>query len=153
MEMHTIGHSDHTWDRFASLLKQNGIEALADIRSNPVSRHASFANKRKLPALLTELRIRHHYLGDTLGGKPSDPSYYDENGRPDYSKMRVRPSFHEGIDRLMRLIEDSAVVIMCAEEDPAGCHRTLLIGPELARHGVDLLHIRKDGAVQRSARL
>ena len=43
----TIGHSNHTWDSFAPLLKQHRIQVLVDVRTNPASRFASFANKRR----------------------------------------------------------------------------------------------------------
>ena len=35
-----------------------------------------------------------------------------------------------------------------SEEDPAGCHRRLLIGRVLAAKGVQVLHIRADGSLQ-----
>ena len=51
------------------------------------------------------------------------------------------------------MAQDSTVALMCAEEDPAKCHRALLIGPALEEHGVDLLHIRAEGSVQSSESL
>ena len=42
--------------------------------------------------------------------------------------------------------KDSVVVIMCAEENPARCHRKLLVGAALEARGVELRHIRKDGS-------
>ena len=153
MGIYTIGHSNHTWDEFAALLRQNEIQVLADTRSNPSSRFASFANARTLPSLLAQEGIRHVYLGDSLGGKPSDPSLFNDSGKPDYRKIRSTMSFREGIDRLMGLAEESNVVLMCAEEDPSKCHRRLLIGPALEERGIDLLHIRGDGEVQKAGNL
>ena len=46
------------------------------------------------------------------------------------------------------MAEESVVALMCAEEDPARCHRRLLIGPVLEELGVRLVHIRGDGPVQ-----
>jgi hypothetical protein len=37
---------------------------------------------------------------------------------------------------------------MCSEEDPARCHRHLLIGRVLRERGVSFLHIRGDGRLQ-----
>ena len=142
----TIGHSKHTWDNFAILLKQHGVQVLVDTRSNPASRFAPYANSRRLHGLLEQEGIGYVYLGDRLGGRPNDRSFYDEKGRPDYRVMRSRESFREGVEELVDLAEESAVAIMCAEEDPAKCHRTLLIGPALEQRCVALLHIRADGA-------
>ena len=51
-QIFTIGHSSHTWESFSPLLLANDIELLVDVRSNPVSRFAPFANHRTLPELL-----------------------------------------------------------------------------------------------------
>ena len=116
-----------------------------DVRSNPASRWARFANRRVLPRLLGEQGIRHEYMGDSLGGKPSDPAFY-EDGKPDYVKIAGGAEFQEGIARLLELAEGAIAAIMCAEEDPARCHRHLLIEPALEERGVPLRHIRKVGA-------
>ena len=147
-QIFTIGHSNHTWDKLVTLLKQHGVQVLVDTRSNPVSRFAPYASSRRLPGLLEQEGIRYVYLGDGLGGRPNDRSCYDEKGRPDYRVMRSRESFREGVEELLGLAEESAVAIMCAEEDPAKCHRTLLVGPALEQRGVRLRHIRKDGMVE-----
>ena len=146
--VYTIGHSNHDWGLFYRLLKPQGIQTLVDVRSKPVSRHASFANKRKLPALLEQEGIGHVHFGDSLGAKPSDPSLYDAEGAPDYEKIAATPAFSEGVEELAELAGETVVAMMCAEEDPEKCHRRLLIGPPLLDQGIGLRHIRKDGSVQ-----
>ncbi len=37
---------------------------------------------------------------------------------------------------------------MCAEEDPAHCHRRLLVTPALKRAGVTVVHVRGDGRLE-----
>lgn len=150
MEIYTIGHSNHTWESFLPLLKQQGIEFLVDTRSRPVSSYAPFANIRTLPNLLEDAGIDYAFMGDSLGGKPDDPSCYDAEGKPDYRKMRLKDNFQDGIRQLLRMAENSVTALMCAEEDPSKCHRRLLIGPALVEQGVELHHIRADGSVQTS---
>ena len=153
VDIFTIGHSNHRWDDFSPLLKQHGVQVLVDVRSNPVSRHAPFANKNTLPSLLEGEGIRYAYLGDALGGKPTDASCYDTKGKPAYEKMRSSASFQQGIGELLKLAESSRAVLMCAEEDPAKCHRRLLIGPALVQRGGNLQDIRGDGSVHGSHRV
>ena len=143
MRMYTIGHSNHTWERFLALLREHNIELLVDVRSRPASRWARFANKRVLPQLLDEAEIAHSYLGDAIGGKPADPALYDESGQPDYAKIADDGDFQRGIAGLLALADGLQTAIMCAEEDLATCHRSLLIGPALREGGVALCHIRK----------
>ena len=66
MDIYTIGHSVHAWERFSTLLKQHGIRALVDVRSKPVSRWAAFANKRTLPGLLVEEGVKYLYMASYL---------------------------------------------------------------------------------------
>ena len=146
--VYSIGHSNHKWETFVGLLRQHDVELLVDVRSRPASRHASFANKNRLPALLTEAGIGHRYMGDSVGGKPADPKLQDTDGNPDYEKIAAQAAFQHGVDELVEVTKGGRVAIMCAEEDPAQCHRTLLIGPALRDRGVDLHHIRKDGSVE-----
>ena len=144
----TVGHSNHTWDDFAGLLRQHGVEELVDVRSRPVSRFADFANSPTLGRLLEGEGMRYIFMGDSLGGKPSDRSCYDGAGKPDYDEIRSRDFFKMGIGELTALAETTTVALMCAEEDPGKCHRRLLIGPCLAEIGIPLSHIRADGSVQ-----
>ena len=44
----TIGHSTRTLDEFVSLLNENDISAIADVRSSPFSRHMPHFNRDTL---------------------------------------------------------------------------------------------------------
>ena len=103
--------------------------------------------------LLERAEIGYVYMGDSLGGKPSDPARYDSGGNPNYRSIRATSTFRQGLGELIKLVEDSTVAVMCAEEDPSKCHRRLLLGPALERRGVTVRHIRKDGTTQGSGEL
>jgi uncharacterized protein (DUF488 family) len=151
--IYTIGHSDHDWEAFAALLRQTGVQVLVDTRSNPSSGYAPWASSRGLPALLDAQGMRYVFLGDAMGGKPSDPSFYDPKGKPDYRKIRSSPVFQKGLKEVQDLAEDRSVALMCAEEDPSKCHRRLLIEPALLDRGVKVRHIRGDGTVATASTL
>ena len=63
-------------------------------------------------------------------------------------KVARRPEFLQGIRRLESELGVRRVAIMCSEENPAECHRRLLIGRVLAERGIGVDHIRGDGRVQ-----
>ncbi len=148
--IYTIGHSVHDWETFLGLLTRHGVYVVVDTRSAPVSRRAAFANKRTMPALLEQEDISYVFLGDALGGKPSDDDLYGQDGKPDYRKMRSQGSFQSGIDTVLELAAEHTIALMCSEEDPSKCHRHLLIEPAMLERGVGLMHIRGDGSVQHS---
>ena len=143
----TIGHSNHEWGTFAKLLAKHGIELLLDTRTSPVSRYAPWANARTLKDMLRHIGLEYAFMGDALGGKPSDGSCYRADGRPDYREIRTRKFFRDGIDALLEISEGKTVALMCAEEDPSKCHRRLLIEPALLDRDISVRHIRGNGTV------
>ena len=152
-QIYTIGHSNHTWKTFSPLLLDNKIELLVDVRSNPVSRFAPFANHRTLPELLESIDVDYEFMGGPLGGKPADRTMYDERGKPDYHRMRASDEFQEALDQLAGMASRRSTVILCSEEDPSQCHRRLLVGPSLEASNCEPLHIRGDGAVHSNEQL
>ncbi len=144
----TIGHSNLNLERFIKLLKANEIEVLVDIRSNPHSRFAPQFNKDGFKKAIHAAGIKYLFLGKEVGGKPEDPEFYDPDGFVLYSRIAESPIFLEGIERLMNGIRNYRVVLMCSEENPAHCHRRLLVGRVLGEKGVQIHHIRGDGRLQ-----
>ena len=149
----TIGHSNHTWEAFETLLRDNKIALLVDVRSNPVSRYAPFANYRVLPELLERIGTDYELMGGPLGGRPGDSSFYDEKGKPDYHKIRCQDDFQDAVDQLSGMVSRRRTAILCSEEDPSHCHRLLLLGPALEERGCELIHIRGDGTLHRTQQL
>src|SRR5689334_2499642 len=99
--IYTIGHSNHPIDRFIALLRQHGIEAVADVRSTPYSRFNPQFRKEKLQAALASAGIRYVFLGEELGARSKDPECYDEGGRVSYTRLASTDLFRRGIDRLL----------------------------------------------------
>ncbi len=140
----TVGHSNITEDEFIRILRENGIETILDVRSSPYSKYATQFNYKEIQSLLEREGIGYVYLGDSMGGKPRDPALM-KNGRPDYDAVRTTDSFRKGIQIAKTLATGSRAALMCAEEDPARCHRTILDSPALEELGLRVLHIRHSG--------
>ena len=146
MKIFTIGHSNHPLEDFLALLAAAGVTTVADVRSMPASRFPWF-RKAALAEALEQRGISYEFLGDALGGRPSDPALFTEDGALDCERVRERDFYRRGIETLLAIARARGpVCVMCAEEDPARCHRSLLIAPDLAARGVDVEHIRKPGA-------
>ena len=144
----TIGHSNHSAEKLAGLLKGHGIEVLVDTRSRPYSRHAPHFNIRELGATLLGDGIGYLFLGRELGGWPEGEEFYDAEGRVDYALVARSQPFLDGIHRLESEIQARRVALLCSEEDPARCHRRLLVGRALSERGIAVRHIRGNGSVQ-----
>ncbi len=157
--LYTIGHSNHSWDRFVRLLEDNGIMTLVDVRTAPYSRYNPQFNKENLESALAQHGIQYVYAGKYLGGRPADPACYKSRMLPtvnadylhevDYHEIMKRPWFVQAVHRLLELANEQTTVIMCSEENPAKCHRHHMIVQYLmVEHPeVNVRHIRGDGTV------
>lgn len=147
VEILTIGHSNRSWDEFVALLQRYQVTTLADVRSSPHSRLHPHFSRRALATALQSFGIRYIYLGRELGGRPDDPSCY-EDGQVVYERVVQTRAFRAGLRRLQLEAALNRVAIMCAEEDPLACHRALVIGQELSRSGASVYHIRGEGRLE-----
>ena len=149
----TIGHSNRDFSDFLGVLTAHGVEVVADVRSHPASRYAPQFNSKRLAGALEANHIGYVFMGAELGGRPKESEFYDGEGRVLYGKLAQTPRFREGLGRLEARLRRSRVAIMCSEENPASCHRRLLVGRALQERGIETLHLRADGSVQTDADL
>jgi uncharacterized protein (DUF488 family) len=141
----TLGHSNHAIESWLALVRQHGVEVVVDTRSSPYSKYVPQFDKELIQRSLEEAGVRYLFLGAELGGRPANPAYYDASGRVLYSRLRDDARFQAAISRLESGMERFRVALLCGEEDPAHCHRRLLIGRVLSERGHTMLHIRGDG--------
>lgn len=88
----TIGHSNHSLEKFLELLRQHGVEV--DIRSQPYSRYAPHFNRNALRKALAGARIRYSFLGEELGEWPRGEEYYDAEGYVRYDRVAPADFFN-----------------------------------------------------------
>lgn len=143
-KIYTLGHSNHQLEFFLKLLEDHKIEQLVDVRSAPFSKFSPHFNKNEIKQSLEERGIVYFYLGNMIGGRPSNDQYYHD-GKVIYNLVEKDQKYLEGINELTELIRDKKTVIMCSEEDPHRCHRHNLITPTLKKMGFQIYHIRGNG--------
>jgi uncharacterized protein (DUF488 family) len=146
--VYTIGHSNHPADAFVQLLKQHSIEVLADIRSSPYSKYSPQFNADVLKVVIKQAGMKYVFLGAELGGRPASAEFYDAAGYVLYWKIAESAAFGEAIDRVLAASRSQRIALLCGEEDPADCHRRLLVTRVLEQRGAAVQHIRGDGRLQ-----
>lgn len=145
MRIWTIGHSTRAIDVFVSLLNENGIKLVADVRMYPGSKRYPQFGREALANSLSEAGVRYEHfpeLGGRRKGKPDSKNTAWRNemfrGYADYMETE---DFQKGIERLVDLAKRSGpAAIMCAEAVWWRCHRSL-ISDYLKARGVEVLHI------------
>lgn len=123
----TLGYASRTLDEVLDVLSAHGIATLVDVRRDPVSRFRPQFNRKSLAAALPEHGIDYLHLPELgiprevrtrLASNPAEfARWYDTN---------VVPLFLGETYPRLRATARSPLAFMCAEKDPAGCHRSRL---------------------------
>lgn len=127
----TIGYSTRTLPEFLKELDHRGITHLVDVRSSRWSRNAPF-NAAQIERWSERASIMYRRSGDILGGMSDVPL--------------DSPKYLSALDRIVDASCREPVAIMCAEGDPAQCHRTWDVGASLLIHwGIVARSILRNG--------
>ena len=135
----TVGHSNRSDTEFVELLRSHGVTAVADVRSQPYSRHLPHFNREPLKQLLSASDISYVFLGEELGARRSEPECYVD-GQAKYELIAKTSAFHVGLERVRTGVGKHVVALMCSEKDPMTCHRAILVARVL-RSELDIRHI------------
>lgn len=142
----TVGHGSRELEDLVLILDQAGIACLADVRAFPISRRHPQFSRERLEARLRQYGIRYLWLGKALGGfrkaAPGSP-HTALAGRAfqGYADYMLTSAFRQGIEALATVAANCPTAVMCAERDPAHCHRSLIadywvaLGPRLDPSG------------------
>lgn len=147
--IYTVGHGERSGAELIALLREAGVTLLVDVRARPVSRRHPQFGRDALAGALAETGIGYRWEGRALGGlRPASSSsphvalpagvrgFADHLGSADCRAA------------LQRLVADAAVqplAILCAERDPARCHRSLIADALVAAGGA-VTHLLSPGA-------
>src|SRR5215216_673250 len=105
MRIWTIGHSTRTIDEFISLLKENEIKLLADVRTLPGSKRYPQFNKEVLAKSLSSHGVRYEYFPELGGRRKPNPDSSNTAWRNasfrGYADYMEKEQFQKGIERLL----------------------------------------------------
>ena len=140
----TIGYEEATVASFLRALRDAGVELLVDVRAVASSRRPGFA-KTRLAANLAEAGIEYLHLRGL--GTPAEGRAAARAGRHEEMKAIFRE--HLGSDAAeidMEALVDLVgagrrVCLMCLEEAPEHCHRSLVADAVASRVSVTIRHL------------
>jgi uncharacterized protein (DUF488 family) len=148
----TIGHSTRETEVFISLLEENGIKLLADVRMYPGSKRYPQFGRDALAKSSRETGIRYEHFPELGGRRKVKPDSKNTAWRNEmfrgYADYMGTEDFCRGIARLIDLAEKvGPTAIMCAEAVWWRCHRSL-ISDYLKARCVEVLHILDHNKVE-----
>jgi uncharacterized protein (DUF488 family) len=148
----TIGHSNRKWSDFISILKDNRVDVLVDVRRYPGSRACPQFNKEQMTTELRKENVSYVHI-EKLGGRRNklDGKEYrrsdNNNGWKNksfraYADYMATTSFREGVNELLSLMKNySNLAIMCAEAVPWRCHRRMIADYLFMVEGISVFDI------------
>lgn len=145
----TIGYSGFSADEFMKELKKNDISVLIDVRSSPFSAYYTDFNKPALENRLRQNSIYYSNFAPAFGARQEDRRFYSREGYLDFEKFAASEQFKNGVDKLCCGMEKGyRTVLMCAEKNPAECHRCILVSRAFSDRGHRVVHLLPNGISQ-----
>jgi uncharacterized protein (DUF488 family) len=149
----TLGHGTASELDLATLLRQNGIRTVVDVRSVPKSRVHPHVWKDRLAEWVPDLAGAAYVWSPALGGfrRPHADSLNLALRHPafrGYADYMQTPEFLRALDTLLERAQHEEVAVMCSESLWWRCHRRLIADAASLLHGVNVEHIMHAGPRQ-----
>lgn len=148
--LYTIGYQGATVADFLDALDAVGIDLLVDVRAVAASRRPGFA-KSALAANLETRRIDYRHLrsvGTPSAGRAKAKAGDHAGMRAIFLEHLATEGAQAGLDELEALIKlGKPICIMCFEDDPTHCHRSIVAEALQERMPLQVEHLRPEHAV------
>lgn len=126
ISLFTVGYERRSGEELIAILLDAGIEYLADVRDNPISRKPDF-RAGALKALCEEAGIEYGAWSD-LGSTEHQRAKLRDSGDLDSFHRQFRAyakrNLMHTIGRLARIAREKRVALMCYERAHEECHRS-----------------------------
>ncbi len=126
MNLFTIGFTQKSAEEFFTLLTDNGVKKLIDIRLNNKSQLAGFANAKHLPYFLKLHGINYEYKPELAPTKELLNGYKNKKiSWIEYEKIYNKILLDRDITKKVSINEFNNSVLLCSEPTAEHCHRRL----------------------------
>ncbi|MDL2264236.1 DUF488 domain-containing protein [Synergistaceae bacterium OttesenSCG-928-I11] len=147
----TIGYSAFAVEEFISVLVRYRINAVIDVRSQPyASDYYACYNKESIQAMLKRSGIRYLNYAKEFGARQTDLRYFSAEGYLDFELFSKSHGFLHGFNKLKKAMEERGymIALMCAEKNPATCHRSIMVSRAFYDKGYEVSHILAGGSIE-----
>ncbi|MGP6173609.1 DUF488 domain-containing protein [Corynebacterium sp. A21] len=156
MVIHTIGHSNRSWEEFADLLAEAAIETLVDVRKLPGSARNPQFNEEVLAQELPRVGITYRRVAPLTGRRNVSKTIpFEVNGNwrnrsfHNYADHALSGEFALALQELRDAASSEVTAIMCSEAVWWRCHRRI-IADHLIAAGEDVRHIMGPGQIMQA---
>ena len=129
MNLYTIGFTKKSAERFFSLLDENGVRRLIDIRLNPHGQLSGFSKQEDLAYFLDRLLGSEYHHLPNLAPTNEILTDYRKDHKWDRYVLRFEALMDErnipaALDKSLFL--EAPCCLLCSEDTPQRCHRRLV---------------------------
>jgi len=131
--VYTVGYEKRTLTQFLEELRANGVAVLIDVREIAHSRKKGFA-KTALRTGLEDAGIAYLHFKELGSPKELRNKYRRDGDFPSFARAYQSSVIHRkgALPRLREAINGKKCCLLCYEDDPARCHRSI-VAAEVAR--------------------
>lgn|SRR3990167_4188123 len=147
MTIYTIGYEGLDIDAFMSLLAENDIETIVDVREMPLSRKPGFS-KKALENLLNLSGREYVHLVDLGCPKLIRDRYRDDGNWKRYTEgfLKYLETQQDAIAELALLASTSNCALLCYEADYNFCHRSMVANAVMKVSNMRVEHVQATNA-------
>ena len=140
--LYTIGFTKKSAERFFTLLKDNGVKQLVDVRISNNSQLAGFAKGKDLEFFVKEIcHIPYKHIVDFAPSKDLlDRWHKQEVSWEAYERIYIQLLQDRNILRNYGIKSLNGSCFLCSEDTPEQCHRRLL-AEYLKKHSTEQVKI------------
>lgn len=123
--IYSLGYEGLSIDTFLNIVLWKGLKRVIDVRNNPFSRKYGFSSNQ-LKQKCQEIDIKYYHFPEL--GIPSSIRNENKNIKELWETYEdvILPNASRSIDIVKKLCTEKASVLLCFEQDPATCHRSIL---------------------------
>lgn len=125
----SVGYEGRSIDDFVTALVGAGVQTVADVRLNAISRKAGFS-KTRLREALAAVGIDYRHMRSLGNAKENRSPFWDgrvDEGQRVFRQAIQNPEAESTLDELSALVRDQIVAVLCFETDLEKCHRKVII--------------------------
>ncbi len=143
MKIYTVGYEGLDIDSFLSLLADNDIETVVDVREMPLSRKPGFS-KKSLASVLNLSGREYVHMVDLGCPKLVRDRYREDGNWKRYTEgfMKHLKTQDDAIAELSALAATSNCALLCYEADSNFCHRSMVASAVKDYCGARVTHIK-----------
>ena len=149
MRLFTFGHGTLDAERFTTLLRDAGVELVADVRAFPGSRRHPHFGREAMTGWLPDAGLAYRWIPALGGRRRPVPGSAHVALRNDsfraYADHMETPLFAVGVTELLDIAGDAPTAVLCSESLWWRCHRRLLADHLVLVDDVEVVHLLHDG--------